>query len=248
MQRKQFLSALLTGSLLGRFGAATAADTSNWIMDDGVMELMPEYTIQHIQGQPHSDVYAAFTSVLHKKLVRLRAGDSITVNGQLFQGLDHTRGYYYKARIPVTEGTFTLTLTRASNPTMTHNFELPILGILELPKVYQPYEPLRVPVKYIEPPNYIRDSYSCPIYGPALRFDLASTTRKKDNRYQFDRLPDIQDGAIVFRHIIERAPQPGFYPAEIFRQHHVALNELSNASRTGWATLSNTQPFTIEVK
>lgn len=227
---------------------STAADASNWIMDDGLVELTPEYTIQHIQGQPHSDVYAAFTSIAQKKLVRLRTGDSITVNGHAFQGLENVRGYYYQARIPVTAGTFTLTLTRASHPTMSHSFELPPLGILELPKFYRPYDTLRVPVQYVEPPRYVEDSYSLSINGPLLRFDLDSKTRKKDNRYQFDRLPDIQDGAIVFRHIIERAPQPGVYPAKIFRQHRIVLSELSGASRTGWVTLSNSQPFTIEVK
>lgn len=221
--------------------------SGNWTMDDGVMELTPEYTIQHIQGQPHSDVYAAFTFIPQKKLVKLRAGDSLTVNGQAMQGIADEKGYYFQARIPVTEGNFTLTLTRASNPVMSHTFELPVLGVREVPKVYKPYETLRVPVQYVEPPKYINDTYNFPIYGSSLRFTLVATTRKKDNRYEIDRLPDIQGGAIIFRHITERAPGPGTYRAEIYRQHHVILGEMSSASRTGWATLSNTLPFTIEV-
>lgn len=216
-------------------------------MDDGAMELTPEYTIQHIQGKPYSDVYAAFTFIPQKKLVKLRAGDSLIVNGQAMQGIADEKGYYFQARIPVTEGNFTLTLTRASMPVMSHTFELPVLGIREAPKVYKPYDTLLVPVKYVEPPKYVKDSYSLPIYGPMLRFPLDSKTWKKDNQYEFERLPDIQNGAIVFKHITKRAPEPGRYRAEIFRQQRIILSEMSNASRTGWATLSNTLPFTIEV-
>jgi hypothetical protein len=243
-----FLLVALTTSLLGCVNMTTAATANNWIMDDGVMELTPEYTVQHIQGKDYSDVYAAFNFIPQKKLVRLREGDAITVNGQAFEGIADSRGYYYRTRIPVTEGTFTLTLARASNKTMMHSFELPVLGIKEVPKVYRPYEKLLVPVQYVEPPFYVKDSYSLPISGPSLRFTLDSITWKKDNQYQIDRLPDIQDGRIVFRHITERAPPPGMYSAKIFRQHRIVLSEMSNASRTGWITLSNSLPFTIEVK
>ncbi len=249
MKQKLFIYILFLGGLLGCNNMTANANASNWIVDDGVMELTPEYTIQHIQGQPHSDVYAAFTFIPQKKLVKLRAGDSLTVNGHAFQGIEDDRGYYYQTRIPVTEGSFTLTLTRAENPVMTHTFSLPELGISKAPKIYQPYVTLRVPVHYVEPPNYVsRDVYSFPIYGPSLRFDLVSTTWKKDNKYEIDRLPDIQDKTIIFKHITKRSPPPGVYPAKIFHSHRIILSEMSNASRTGWATLSNTLPFTIEVK
>jgi hypothetical protein len=245
---KHRLFIVLVASLLGCVNITAIADPNNWIIDDGVMELTPEYTIQHIQGKAYSDVYAAFTFIPQKKLVQLRASDAITVNDHTLQGTADAQGYYYKARIPVTEGTFTVTLTRAPGQTMTHSFELPILRIRELPNAYRPYEMLRVPVQYVAPPQYVKDGYDLSIYGQLLRFDLVSTTRKKDNRYQFDRLPDIQDGAIVFKHITERAPQPGVYPAAIYRQQRIVLSEMSDASRTGWATLTNTQPFTIVVK
>jgi len=246
MKRNLFSLILVMGSLLGC--VHMTSNTNTWIMDDGSMELTPEYTVQHVQGQPYSDVYTAFTFISQKKLVRLRSGDDITVNGHVLQGMAHTQGYYYQARIPVTEGTFTFMLTRAPSRTMTHSFELPVLGIRELPKTYRPYETLRVPVEYVEPPQYVKDAYDLPIYGPSLRFTLVSTTRRKDNHYQFGRLPEIQDDAIVFRNITERAPQPGEYRAEIHRQHRIVLNEMSGASRTGWATLTHTLPFTIEVK
>jgi len=226
-----------------------SANANNWIVDDGVMELTPEYTVQHIQGRPYSDVYAAFNFNPQKKLVQLRTDDALRVNGHVLQGIADARGYYYQARIPVTEGSFTFTLTRAPGQIMTHSFELPVLGISELPKTYLPYEKLRVPVRYSEPAPYIaRDSYTLQIHGTSARLDLISTTREKDNRYQIGRLPDIQDDAIVFRHISKLAPPPGTYPVEIYRQQRVELGKISSISRTGWATLSNTQAFTIEVK
>jgi hypothetical protein len=248
MKRNQFFLLLAMGSLLGCTNMTTAASADNWIVDDGAMELTPEYTVQHVQGQPYSDVYAAFTFNPQKKQVRLREGDTITVNGYVLLGTPNVQGFFYKARLPLAEGAFTFTLTRSPGRRMTHSFELPTLGIREAPKGYHPYETLRVPVQYVEPPAYVGDTYSLPINGGVLRFTLDSKRWKKDNRYQFDRLPDIQDGAIVFRHITERAPPPGTYPAEIYRQHRIVLSEMSGASRTGWATLTNTMPFTIEVK
>jgi hypothetical protein len=235
---------LATAALLGCTNMTAVSEAGNWIIDDGVMELTPEYTVQHVMGEPYSDVYAAFTHLPQKKLVRLRPGDTIAVNGHVLEGAVAPRGqqgYYYRARIPVTEGAVTFTLKRAPGQTMTHRFDLPVLGVSELPKEYRPYETVRVPVSYTEPPAYVRDTYDLLIYGPVLRFDLDSSTRKKENRYEFDRLPDIQDQAIVFRHIIERAPPPGTYPASIYRQHRIVLSEMSNASRTGWATLTTTQ-------
>lgn len=248
MKRSQLILVLAMGSLGGCVNMPSVASTNSWMVDDGVIELTPEYTVQHIQGQPYSDVYAAFTFIPKKQLVQLRQGSVITVNGQALQGEERPGGYYYKGRVAVTEGIFTFTLTRSPGQTMTHSFELPVLGAKELPKIYKPYEALRVPVQYAEPPKYVGERYDLSISGPSLRFDLVSTTRKKDNRYQFDRLPDIQDGAIVFKHITERAPPPGVYPAELYRQHRIVLSEMSGASRTGWATLSNTARFMIEVK
>lgn len=234
---------LLAFGFLALTSCATTS-SGNWIMDDGVMELTPEYTIQHIQGVPHSGVYAAFNSIPNKKLVRLREGDTLTVNGQALQGMENKNGYYYETGIAVTEGNFTLTLKRKSRPDMTHTFELPELGIPELPKVYVRNQVLRVPIQYVEPPKYINDHYTISID----KFALVSTTRKKDNRYQFDRLPDIQGNEIVFRSILHSGQVPGKYSAQIYRQHHVVFGEMSSASRTGWATLSNTIPFILEVK
>lgn len=227
----------------------TTANANNWILDDGVMELMPEYTIQHIHGNAYSDVYAAFTFIPDKKLVRLRPSDSVTVNGHAFQGLQNAQGFYYQARIPTTVGSFTLAVSRAGRPAMSHTFQMPELGFNEVPKVYTPYEILRVPVNYVVPPDYVgSDRYDFSIFGSLLRFDLVSTTRKKDNKYVIDRLPDIQDGAIVFRHIIEKVPKAGVYKAKIFRQQRFVLNDMSSASRTGWANLSHSMDFMIEVK
>lgn len=232
--------------VFGFLALTSCATTSSgsWIMDDGLMELTPEYTIQHIQGVPHSGVYAAFNSIPNKKLVRLREGDTLTVNGQTLQGMENKNGYYYETGIAVTEGNFTLTLKRKSHPDMTHTFLLPELGAREVPKVYHRLETLRVPVQYVEPPKYIDDHYSIHI----SLFPLVATKWKEDNKYQFDRLPDIQEGAILFRHILKTAPPPGKYDAKLFRSQHVVFGEMSDASRTGWANLVNTVKFTIEVK
>jgi hypothetical protein len=109
---------------------------------------------------------------------------------------------------------------------------------------------LRVPVNYSEPPEYvIRDTYDLRIEVPSERtFTLDSKTRKKDNPYQFDRSPDIQDGTIVFRLIGRVTPPLGVYSASIYRLHHVVLSKMPGGSRTGWATLTNTLPFKIEVR
>jgi hypothetical protein len=228
--------------------ALSSAET--WLLDDGVMELTPEYNVQYVQDEANSQAIAAFHHLPSKKLVRLRPGASISVNGKVLEEVLGRHGaYFYSAQLATTEGTFNFTLTRAPGHAMTHRFELPQLGLSDLPKVYRPYEKLLVPVKYTEPPQYVvRDSYSMAIYGPSLRFDLTSSTRRKDNRYEFDRLPDIQDGAILFTHIIDSAPQPGMYAAAIYRQHHVVLNKLSDTSATGWAKLTNTQALRIEIK
>lgn len=169
MSRSFFL--LLVCSLLGCVNMPTTANANNWIIDDGVIELTPEYTVQHTQGEPHIDVYAAFTFIPEKKLVQLRASDAITVNGYALHGSATAQGYFYKARIPTTEGSLVFSLTRAPNFTLTHSFELPALKISELPKVYRPYETLRVPVEYVEPPPYVKETYDISIYGGGFGSD-----------------------------------------------------------------------------
>jgi hypothetical protein len=244
------LASLVTLTACAGAPLAPASNTAPWLPDDDSVELTPEYNVQYVQGEANSQAIAAFHHWPSKKLVRLRPGASISVNGTVLEEVLGTHGaYFYRAQLPTTSGAFTFTLLRAPAKTMTHRFELPSLGLTELPKVYQPYERLRVPVKYVEPPQYVTsDSYSMAIYGPWFRFGLTSSVRKKDNFSFFERLPDIQGDSIVFRHIIDSAPQPGIYQAEIFRQHNVALGKMSDVSATGWARLSNTQLFKIEVR
>src|SRR5205814_5545246 len=125
-----FCLVLLTVSLLGCDNLTMAESTSS-ILDDGEMELTPEYNVQHIQGQPYSDVYAAFNFVSDKKSkpARLRKGDSISVNGHPLEEINHFKGYYYQGRIPETKGLFTFTLSRAPGKITTHAFDLPVLGV-----------------------------------------------------------------------------------------------------------------------
>ena len=229
--------------------AQPAQDAAPMVLDDGVMELTPEYNVQYVQGESSSQAIAAFHHFPSKRLVRLRPGATISVNGKVLEEVLGSHGaYFYRVQLPSTEGAFTFTFTREAGRAMTHRFELPRLGLSELPKVYRPYEKALVPVAYVEPPPYVdRDSYSLQINGPRLRFDLTALKKKPENRLEFQRLPDIQGGAIVFKHIIDSAPAPGVYSAVIYRQHHVVLNKMSDASATGWATLSNSQPFSIEV-
>ncbi|MCA4903724.1 MAG: hypothetical protein INH10_13875 [Rhodocyclaceae bacterium] len=238
---------ILTGYPSASVASAFGGDT--WILDDGLVELTAEYQIQYEQGQTTAQAIAAFHYSPSKKLIRLRSPASIGVNGKALAEIHGRQGqYFYRAQVTSDDGAYNFVLDRGSGPPMQHRLELPALGLDEVPSLYRPYEPLLVKVNYVEPADHVvRDTYTLAIYGPALRFDLTSRTWRKENRYQFDRLPDIRDGAIVFRHITERAPPPGVYSAVIFRQHHVALSKISDAIPRGWATLSNARPFKIAV-
>lgn len=248
IDRRAFTVMMTGGSLLGCEHMSSSASASE-TMDDGVFELTPEYAVTHMQGEPHCDVYATFNAnAIKRNALQLRKSSSVTVNGEPLKETAHPTGTYYKARLPATKGSFVFTFTRVPGQAMTHSFEFPELDIIELPKVYVPYQELRVPVHYREPPQYASDTYGMSIHGGPIRFDLTSTKKRKDNRYEFDRVPNVRDGALVFKHILDRAPPPGMYRAEIYRQQHFVLGEMSDASRTGWARLTNTQRFQIEVK
>jgi hypothetical protein len=232
-------------------GCSTVAsvDSNRSMMDDGTIELTPEYSVNHYEGKDFTEVFAVFNANSENKIVRLREGDSISVNGKALEVLESKQRPYYSAKISTTSGSVTFAFKRAGHSTMTHTLQMPELGIKVLPKTYTPYAVLTVPVDYVVPPIYvIDDSYTLQIFSKESNFSLVATKISKENRYEFDRLPDIRDGAVFFHHIVELAPKKGFYNAQLIRQQHVVLRKMSDASRSGWATLNKYQDFMIEVK
>jgi hypothetical protein len=232
-------------------GCSTVAsvDSNRSMMDDGTIELTPEYSVNHYEGKDFAEVFAVFNANSQNKIVRLREGDSISVNGKALEVLESKQHPYYSAKISTTSGSVTFALKRAGHPTMTHTLQMPELGIKVLPSIYSPYAALTVPVDYVAPPTYvIKDRYTLDIFSKGSNFPLLAIKVSKENKYQFDRLPDIRDGAIFFHHIAELAPKTGSYKAQMTRQQHVVLSKMSDVSRSGWATLNKYQDFMIEVK
>ncbi len=231
--------------------AVVAVDSPRWILDDGHLELTPMYRVRHVQGEPYTEVSAAFKSIALNKVVRLRPGDSISVNGHVLPIQEYASGPDYYAEIATIEGAFTFVLTRASQPIMSHSFELPAIGIPELPKIYNynyAFGTIYVPVKYVIPPPYVSDSYWMNIHIPGHGIGLVSSVISKGDRYEVDRLPDIRDGSIRFRELVGVAPQSGRYPASLYRHHNITLSKMSDVSSSGWIDLINIQKFSIDVK
>lgn len=256
MRCKYLFVFLLVSGLLGcdvflKSPLEPVVDSPRWVLDDGQLALTPMYHVHHVQGEPFTNVSAAFRSNALKKIVRLRPGDSISVNGHVLPIQEDSTGLDYHAKIATTEGTFTFVLTRASRPIMSHSFELPAIGVPELPKIYDyayAFGTIYVPVKYVIPPPYVTDSYSMDIHIPGRGIGLVSSVEDKGNGYEPDRLPDIRGGSIRFRDLIGNFPPSGRYPASLYHLHNITLSKMSDASPSGWIDLINIQKFSIEVR
>lgn len=246
MMRRQVLQWMTAAGAMKEINTSSASQARS-IDDDGVMELRPEYNVQRVQGEPRLAVFARFGSVARSAAVQLRAGDTISINGQVLTGELHSSGYMYRGELAASQSRIQFVLKRASQPEMRHEVSMPSIGVAELPAQYRRYQTLRVPVAYDEPPGYVNERYDMSIMSPPLRFSLVSTTRSKEHRYEFGRLPDIREGAIVFRPINEFGLTAGVYPAKLFRQHHIALRDLSPSTPSGWVYLTNTVNFSVEV-
>lgn len=246
MMRRHLLQWITVAGTMNQTLSASASK-NRWIVDDGRMDLTPAYNVQREEGRATIRVFATFNSQKDNATVRLREGDDVSVNGVKLTGEEYEGAYVYRGLIDVSQVRLTFVVNRASRPEFRHEFSVPMLGVSQLPKQYKPYQTLKVPVTYEEPGAWVRERYDISIMKPPLRFDLISTLPDKENRYKIGRLPDIRDGSVVFRPINEFGLTPGVFPAELYRQHHIALRDMSPSTPRGWIYLTTTVAFSMEV-
>jgi hypothetical protein len=213
-------------------GIMNKSNAESWVIDDGISQITPIYTMTHTYDTDFTFVRADFWFWEAKKSVKLQATSAISVNGVELKGEPGLRGTItYVGKVPITEGKLTFKLIRSPNQTMEHSFELPALDILEYPKSYRPHEPVRVPAKYMAS-SVGTTSFGMVIHTPQRDFDLKG---------------HIGNDYIEFRPIIKVPLPVGTFEAKIYRQQQTPLRDVLDATKTGWAVASNGRNFKMEI-
>jgi hypothetical protein len=213
-------------------GIMNNVNAASWVIDDGISEITPIYTMTHTYGQDFTFVRADFSYLTAKKTVKLQATGAISVNGVELKSEPGQSGTItYVGNIPLTEGKLTFKLVRSPTQMMEHSFELPILDVVAYPKSYRPHEPVRVPVRYV--PSEV---------GTTV-FNMVIHTSQRDFYFK----SQIGSDYVEFLPIINVPLPAGTFEARIYRQQKTLLRDVSDANKTGWAGASNGRNFMIDV-
>jgi hypothetical protein len=239
MKRRRFTALTLTatGAVLPWPRRALAQE--NYVTDDGVMEIRPDFLVNYTLGERTMRVKGGCDSTELRKVVLLGPQGEMRVNGVKLARGDNW--YEYEAMVPADSPTLRFELIRTRERRMSVEIALPTYRIAEYPKTFRYPEhltlrmvtPLNVPAQPV-----VQDKFSMDISSGGS--SICSFLQHKEGTNT--------DPTLVLRPIYTKIYSfPAGATAKLTRLQRTALKDVTTDYRTGWVLITVSHQFPIDV-
>jgi hypothetical protein len=239
MNRRRFgLSLGSTALSLSKHGAAQARVQHP--IDDGQVELAVECVIRHTLGEADVNILFSLQSKAHSKEMLLSPGAAIAVNGTPLEVSYKNDGASYVATVPFTGKALNFDFRRSQAKHYAFVVVQPMFEVLNFPKTYRSPDKIHMSMAtpYIEPgPTVLEDSYQ-----------MFINTANRQFVFKTVKLPGDKEPELGLSPIFDRESQvPGRFRGVLFRQHRIAMRDISSDFQRGSIVTSVRKPFEIDV-
>jgi hypothetical protein len=241
MMTRRKISALPLLAFGGLHTVERAVASDDIVVDDGAIDLRPQFLVNYVLGKPTMRVQCHFDSLALKKVVQLGPDGFVSINGTSLVAVKNTKSRKYEAQIPADKNTLEIKITRTRELSTTFDIVVPKFTITSHPKVYKNPDDLKITLAQQAadaPYRSVEDHFWMDIKHPRSTIVALREARG----------PTKSDHTLLLRSI--GLPFVGPYQgavAMLVRHNRVALKDVTADYKSGWIVLTVEQEFPIDV-